>query len=117
MTRSTTTAITSPGRRLKWKRLLTREEFFVAEAYYNLRAVGDMHHNPQKNVLHVGASAEAIAKGCKSRRRTWRSCCRLQRAKMLAARLHARTPYVDKTIYTGWNGDVYLGLLRCGKRA
>jgi uncharacterized protein YyaL (SSP411 family) len=33
--------------------VLTPEEFAVAAAFYNLRAVGDMHHNPQKNVLHV----------------------------------------------------------------
>src|SRR5579875_2851689 len=38
--------------------LLTAEEFRIAEAYFNLRPVGDMHHNPAKNVLHTPRSIE-----------------------------------------------------------
>src|SRR5271163_4813021 len=34
--------------RAEAEEVLEREEFLVAEALYNLRAVGDMHHNPAK---------------------------------------------------------------------
>ncbi|MFC6644324.1 thioredoxin domain-containing protein [Granulicella cerasi] len=74
------------------KAVLSPEEFAAASAFYNLRPVGDMHHNPLKNVLHVApAKVDEAA---------------LERAhaKMYAARLLRKTPYVDKTIYVGWNG-------------
>ena len=42
--------------------VLTAEEFRFAEAYFNLRPVGDMHHNPAKNVLHMPRALEEVAK-------------------------------------------------------
>src|SRR5579875_1271413 len=41
--------------------VLTAEEFAVAESFYPLQAVGHMHHNPAKNVLHVKGDAESVA--------------------------------------------------------
>ena len=66
--------------------VLTPEELAVAAAYYDIGEIGDMQHNPAKNVLHVrgdagggGAKANEISAGggaasCWSRRR--RSCMR-----------------------------------------
>src|SRR5271163_3447964 len=42
--------------------VLTPEELNVAELYYDIGPVGDMHHNPQKNVLHVKYTIEETAK-------------------------------------------------------
>ena len=42
--------------------VLTPEELRIAELYYDIGPVGDMHHNPQKNVLHVKYSLEDTAK-------------------------------------------------------
>src|SRR5277367_1767340 len=39
------------------KAALTADEAAVAELYYNIHEVGDMHHNPAKNVLHLASSA------------------------------------------------------------
>jgi len=87
------------------KAVLTAEEFAVAEKYFDLRVVGDMHHNPAKNVLRPGARAaevhEADAEAVKRR--------------MYAARLLRKTPYVDKTVYTGWNGMCISAYLAAGR--
>jgi len=79
------------------KAVLTAEEFVVAEKYYDLRAVGDMHHNPSKNVLRpartAGRNVAIVDPLLDSAKK-----------KMYGARLLRKTPYVDKTVYTGWNG-------------
>lgn len=73
---------------------LSPEEFAVAAEFLNIREIGDMHHNTAKNVLHVKGTptGEQAAVLTEAKR------------KMYSARLQRRTPYVDKTIYTGWNG-------------
>jgi uncharacterized protein YyaL (SSP411 family) len=85
--------------------VLTAEEFEAAAAYYNLRAVGDMHHNPLKNVLHVPAR-DAKVDG---------NVLASAKQKLYAARLKRNTPYVDKTIYTGWNGMCISAYLAAGR--
>ena len=90
--------------RAEAKAVLTAEEFAVAAPYFNLRDVGDMHHNPQKNVLHLGDSVETIATRLNRTPEEVREILAASAAKLHAARLQRRTPYVDKTIYTGWNG-------------
>ncbi len=42
--------------------VLTPEELEVAGQYYDIGDLGDMHHNPAKNVLHVKRPIEALAK-------------------------------------------------------
>src|SRR5215471_13395207 len=63
-----------------------------------------MHHNPAKNVLHVRASVEDIAKRLKKSAHAVQGILESAQKKMYAARLKRPTPYVDKTIYVSWNG-------------
>jgi uncharacterized protein len=84
--------------------VLSPDEFEVAAAYYNLRAVGDMHHNPAKNVLHVVADVQTIAKLQKRDVEATAALLESAKRKLYAARLGCKTPYVDRTVYTGWNG-------------
>jgi uncharacterized protein YyaL (SSP411 family) len=83
---------------------LNPDEFLLAKQYFNLREVGDMHHNPQKNVLHLrpGVSIDPEL---------------LERIKdtMYAARLRRKTPGIDKTLYTGWNGMCIAAYLQAGR--
>jgi uncharacterized protein YyaL (SSP411 family) len=95
--------------------VLTREEFFVAEAYFNLRAVGDMHHNPQKNVLHRVTTMESIASVLKLELSAAQALLDSAKEKMYAARLQRKTPYVDKTVYTGWNGMCIAAYVQAGR--
>jgi uncharacterized protein YyaL (SSP411 family) len=94
---------------------LTPEEFAVAAAYFNIRVVGDMHHNPSKNVLHVPAEVEVVAKTLGRGVEETRALIETAHAKMYAARLERKTPYVDKTVYTGWNGMCISAYLIAGR--
>ena len=42
--------------------VLTEEEAEVAALHYDINEVGEMHHNPAKNVLYVRAPVEEIAR-------------------------------------------------------
>jgi uncharacterized protein YyaL (SSP411 family) len=83
---------------------LSEEEAKVAALRYEIDEVGEMHHNPAKNVLHVRASIEDIAKRLNLSADRVRELLNSARQKMYAARLKRPTPYVDKTVYTNWNG-------------
>jgi uncharacterized protein YyaL (SSP411 family) len=95
--------------------VLTREEFFVAEAFYNLRAVGDMHHNPQKNVLHRVTTVDNIARALKLEPQAVEALLASAKDKMYAARLQRKTPYIDRTVYTGWNGMCIAAYIAAGR--
>jgi uncharacterized protein YyaL (SSP411 family) len=95
--------------------VLAPEEFRVAEAYFNLRPVGDMHHNPAKNVLHTPRPLSEVAKALKIDEAEARELLRAAKEKMYAARLRRRTPYVDKTVYTGWNGMCISAYIAVGR--
>src|ERR1700751_1158978 len=86
------------------KAILDPEEADVALLYYDINEIGEMHHNPAKNVLYVRASIEEIATRLKLAPAQVRELLASAKKKMYAARLERPTPYVDKTVYVGWNG-------------
>ncbi len=83
--------------------VLTAEELAVAGPYYDIGELGDMHHDPQKNVLHRKHSIPELAK--QTGRGVGEAAALLQSAheKLFAARLQRTEPYIDRTIYTSWN--------------
>jgi uncharacterized protein YyaL (SSP411 family) len=83
--------------------VLTEEEAKVASLHYDINEVGEMHHNPAKNVLYVRAPVEEIAKRLNLTPERVQSLLQSAKEKMSAARLQRPTPYVDKTVYVGWN--------------
>ena len=83
--------------------VLTEEEASVACLYYDINEVGEMHHNPAKNVLYVRAPVEEIAKRLSLAPARVEELLQSAKKKMYAARLQRPTPYVDKTVYVGWN--------------
>src|SRR5215510_7336536 len=84
--------------------VLDGEELEVATLRYDIGEVGDMHHNPEKNVLHVRASLSDIGKRLKKSAHAVQGILESAQNKMYAARLKRPTPYVDKTVYVSWNG-------------
>ena len=76
----------------------------MAALHYDINEIGEMHHNPAKNVLYVRAGTEEITRrmGLPAERVT--ELLTSAKKKMYAARLLRTTPYVDKTVYSGWNG-------------
>ncbi len=95
--------------------VLTPEEFAIASAFYDIGEIGDMHHNPAKNVLHVRRTLESVAKANNVPLEAARERLSSARMKMYAARLKRPTPYVDKTIYVGWNGMMISAYLEAGR--
>jgi uncharacterized protein YyaL (SSP411 family) len=97
------------------KAVLTEDEAAVAALYYDIQEVGDMHHNLAKNVLHIQSSVEEIARRLNIPEERTRSLLAAAREKMYAARLLRPTPYVDKTVYTGWNAMCVSAYLEAAK--
>ena len=94
------------------KAALSEEEAAVAALFYDIQEVGDMHHNPAKNVLYIRSSAEEIARRLNIPEERAGALLAAAKKKMYAARLLRPTPYVDKTVYAGWNAmcvSAYLG--------
>jgi hypothetical protein len=85
------------------KAVLTEEEAQAAALRYDINEVGEMHHNPAKNVLFKRASIGEIAKHMNEPTEKVMDLLASATEKMYAARLQRPTPYVDKTVYVGWN--------------
>ncbi len=95
--------------------VLTEEEAQVACLYYDINEIGEMHHNPAKNVLYVRASLEEIGKRLAQAPEQTLELLKSAKEKMYAARLKRPTPYVDKTVYVGWNGLCVSAYLEAAK--
>ncbi len=95
--------------------VLTPEEAQVAVLRYDINPVGEMHHNPAKNVLFVSASIEEIAKKTNLNIESVNARLNSAKRKMYAARLERLTPYVDKTVYVGWNSMCISAYLEAAK--
>jgi uncharacterized protein len=83
--------------------VLSPDELEVAGTYYDIGDLGDMHHNPAKNVLHVKRSLEVLAKDLNRDPAAVTNLLASARAKLAAGRVQRPMPYIDRTIYTGWN--------------
>lgn len=94
---------------------LSEEEARVASLHYDINEVGEMHHNPAKNVLYVRAPVEEIGKRLGLSADNVSKLLQSARQKMYAARLKRPTPYVDKTVYTGWNALCISAYLEAAK--
>src|SRR6266403_1229770 len=97
------------------KAALTEDEAAVATLYYDVNEVGDMHHNPAKNVLHIRTSMEEIARRLNIPEERAGALLAAAKRKMYAARLLRPTPYVDKTMYVGWNAMCVSAYLEAAK--
>ena len=86
------------------KAVLSGEELEAATLRYDIGEVGEMHHDPRKNVLHVTAGLDDIAKRLKKTPEQVSTILESAKKKMYAARLKRPTPYIDKTVYVSWNG-------------
>jgi len=82
---------------------LSEEELQVTALHYDIGEVGEMHHNPAKNVLHARAPVEQIAARLSVTPQQVRAILESAKRKLVQARLARPTPYVDKTLYVSWN--------------
>ncbi|MCL2660843.1 MAG: thioredoxin domain-containing protein [Acidobacteriaceae bacterium] len=95
--------------------VLSPEELAVASLWYGIGEVGDMHHDPAKNVLHIDHSIEEVAQSSGISVDEANERLASAKTKLLKARLKRPTPYVDKTVYVGWNGMCISACLEAGR--
>jgi hypothetical protein len=74
-----------------------------------------MHHDPARNVLHLDRTLEELA--TESRRSVDDLCAMLDSARraLLAARAQRPTPFIDRTLYTGWNAMAVTAFLEAAR--
>jgi uncharacterized protein YyaL (SSP411 family) len=95
--------------------VLSEDELKVAAIRYDIHEVGEMHHNPAKNVLYVRAPIEEIGRRLNLGPERVSELLESAKKKMYAARLKRPTPYVDKTVYVGWNSMCVSAYLEAAK--
>ena len=83
--------------------VLSPEEMEVAARYWDIGDLGDMHHNPQKNVLHVRYSIAEVSRDAGISIEAGTERLLRARVKLLEARGKRLTPFIDRTLYTSWN--------------
>ena len=97
------------------KAVLNDLEAQVVAQYYHVEPVGEMHHNPAKNVLFIDQPFEAIAARLGLKPEEVKQILARAKRKMLIARARRPTPFVDPTLYAGWNGMMVSALLEAYK--
>jgi uncharacterized protein YyaL (SSP411 family) len=95
--------------------VLTREELDVASRYYDIGELGDMHHNPAKNVLHVPHKKEQVAAQVGISLEEFGKVLASAKSKLLTARMERKTPFIDRTLYTGWNAMAVTAYLEAAR--
>ena len=94
--------------------VLTPEEMEVASRYYDIGELGDMHHNPAKNVLHVPYTREQVAAQVGISLEEFGKLLASAKSKLLAARMERKTPFIDRTLVHGLERDGGDGLSGSG---
>ncbi len=95
--------------------VLGGEELKFASLYWDIGELGDMHHNPAKNVLHVNRSLAEMAEQTGTSEESLRTLRDSARAKLLAARAQRTAPYIDRTLYTSWNAMAVTAYLEAAR--
>jgi uncharacterized protein YyaL (SSP411 family) len=83
--------------------ILTPEQARVIELYYDVEAVGEMHHNAAKNVLWIAGDLAEIAQTLGKSEKEIYQLKEEAEIEMGKARLARPTPFIDKTMYVAWN--------------
>jgi uncharacterized protein YyaL (SSP411 family) len=95
--------------------VLSGEELDFAARYWDISELGDMHHNPAKNVLHLNRTLAEMAAQQGASEDELRRLRDSAREKLLAARGQRTAPYIDRTLYTSWNAMAVTAYLEAAR--
>ncbi|HLW48387.1 MAG TPA: thioredoxin domain-containing protein [bacterium] len=83
---------------------LGADELAAAALRYHLDGPGEMHHDPRRHVLYVDKDTDVIGALLARPVDDVRALLARAQTRLLAARGERPAPFVDRTIYAGWNG-------------
>jgi len=83
--------------------VLDPAELDVTARYFDIGELGEMHHDPARNVLHLKYALEDLAEDTGRSVDEMKHLLATARRKMVVARSTRPTPFIDRTMYTGWN--------------
>ena len=95
--------------------VLTSDELRVAGPWFDIGELGDMHHNPEKNCLHLDLPLAQVARDAGITPMAAVELIRSAKAKLYAARSQRKAPYIDRTVYVNWNGMLISAYLQAGR--
>src|SRR5260370_33526123 len=81
--------------------VLDSAELDIAGRYYDIGELGDMHHNPAKNVLHRKLSLEKLAAETDKTVEELPMWIDSARLKLLEAPAYRPTRFIDASLHTG----------------
>jgi uncharacterized protein len=94
---------------------LPHEEAEVMRFFYGVEQSGDMHHNPQKNVLEITMEPRDISARLNLSLDRVHELIVLGRKRLLEQRKGRKAPFVDTTLYTNWNAMMISAYLEAWK--
>lgn len=97
------------------KEALSYDEARVISLYYNIYSRGEMKHNPSRNVPFIGMAPEEISRRLNISANEVGELILSGKKKLFEARKKRPTPYVDKILYTNWNGMMISSFLLAHK--
>jgi uncharacterized protein YyaL (SSP411 family) len=95
--------------------VLPPDEALAIELYYDVQPIGEMHHNPAKNVLWISREFPEMCTRMSKSEAEVEALLAAGRTKLLAARNARPTPAVDRALYTGWNAMYASAYLEAGR--
>jgi len=78
--------------------VLSSDELAVASLYWDIGELGDMHHDPARNVLHRKFTLDELAAKTGKAADEVRALIDSAHAKLLAVRAQRPTPFIDRTL-------------------
>ena len=95
--------------------VLSPEELPVAKQVYHLEGQGEMHHDPRRHVLFIDKSQDVVAALLERPAAAIQDLIVRARQRLLAARALRQAPFVDPTVYAGWNGMMISAFLEAAR--
>ncbi len=84
--------------------VLPPDELEAVKGSYHLEGQGEMHHDPRRHVLFIDKAPDVVAALLGRSVEEVRELLARGRRHLLEARAARPAPFVDRSIYAGWNG-------------
>jgi uncharacterized protein len=94
---------------------LSSDELAAAALRYHLDGPGEMHHDPRRHVLYIDKEPDVVAALLARPVDEVRAVLARTQTRLLAARAERTAPFVDRSIYAGWNGMMISAFLAASR--